>query len=108
MGLRERTAEMGAMRAIGFLPKHIVTLTLFEGALLGLIGGLLAMLIANPVLNAMGAMLEGFGFLTGVRFSLLTGVLTMGSTIGIGLAASAVPAVSGSKMEVVAALRRQE
>ena len=108
MGLRERTAEMGAMRAIGFLPKHIVTLTLFEGAVLGLLGGLLAMVVANPMLNAMGAVLEGFGFLSGVRFSAMTGALTLGSTLGIGLAASAVPAWSGSKMEVVAALRRQE
>ena len=108
MGLRERTAELGAMRAIGFLPKHILLLTLAEGSLLGLLGGLFGIALSNPILNAFGKTVEGFGFLSGMRFSLPTGLMTVGATLAIGALASAFPAWSASKMEVVAALRRQE
>ena len=108
MGLRERTAEMGAMRAIGFLPKHIIILTLTEGAVLGVLGGLAAMAVGNPALNLFGKFVEGMGFLSGIRFTPMTGVLTLGATLGIGLLSSAIPAWFSSKMEVVAALRRQE
>ncbi len=108
MGLRERTAEMGAMRAIGFLPKHIAWLTLSEGALLGFLGGIAGIIAANPLLNAFGKVVEGFGFLVGLRFRWDTGLLTVSATFAIGALASAIPAWSASKMEVVAALRRQE
>jgi putative ABC transport system permease protein len=108
MGLRERTSELGAMRAIGFLPRHIQLLAVSEGALLGLFGGGLGVLLAKPVLTGFGKALAQMGFLAGMGFKLPTALITVGAATAIGALASAWPAFSASKMDVVTALRRQE
>ncbi len=108
MGLRERTSEMGALRAIGFLPKHVQILAWVEGSLLGLAGGLLGVLLANPMLNGFGRLLAGMGFLSGLGFQPLTGVIAVLLATSIGFLSSAAPAWSASQMDVVTALRRQE
>lgn len=108
MGLRERTGELGAMRAIGFLPGQIRSLAVSEGALLGFVGGLVGMLLARPVLNGFGRALSSMGFLAGLSFNPLTALLTVLAATLIGALASAWPAWSASNMSVVDALRRQE
>jgi putative ABC transport system permease protein len=108
MGLRERTAELGAMRAIGFLPKHVRAIALAEGALLGIIGGLLGIILAKPMLTGFGKALSGLGFLTGVGFKMPTAALTLFCAAVIGAIASAVPAWTAGRMSIVDALRRQE
>ena len=108
MGLRERTAELGAMRAIGFLPQQVRTISILEGAMLGLAGGVLGVVLANPLLNAFGKSLSEFGFLAGLGFDPLTAILTIGAALLIGALASAIPAFGAARMPVVAALRRQE
>jgi len=108
MGLRERTSELGAMRAIGFLPIHVQQLAWIEGASLGLIGGLLGVALANPMLNGFGKAMAEFGFLAGLGFKPLTGAIAVVLATAIGFVASAIPAWSAARMEVVSALRRQE
>jgi putative ABC transport system permease protein len=108
MGLRERTPELGAMRAIGFLPRHIGAISLAEGALLGLTGGALGVFFARPVLIGFGKALSSLGFLTGISFKPGTAALTVACAAAIGALASVFPAWQAGRMEVVNALRRQE
>jgi len=108
MGLRERTPELGAMRAIGFLPRHVGAISLAEGALLGLTGGALGVLFAGPVLIGFGKALSSLGFLTGISFKPGTAALTVVCAAVIGALASAFPAWQAGRMQVVNALRRQE
>ena len=108
MGLRERTAEMGAMRAIGFLPKHVALLSISEGAILGALGGLAGVVAARPIIRGFGKVMSNMGFLSGITFQFSTGALTVLVALAIGAAASALPAWSASQMGVVDALRRQE
>ena len=108
MGLRERTPEIGAMRAIGFLPRHVGAISVAEGALLGLTGGALGVLVARPVLIGFGKALSSLGFLTGISFKPGTAALTLGCAAVIGALASAIPAWQAGRMQVVNALRRQE
>jgi putative ABC transport system permease protein len=108
MGLRERTPELGAMRAIGFLPRHVRALSVTEGALLGAVGGILGVVIARPVLIGFGKALSSLGFLTGIGFKPGTAFLTLACAAIIGALASAFPAWQASRMQVVNALRRQE
>jgi putative ABC transport system permease protein len=108
MGLRERTSELGAMRAIGFLPAHVQRLAWIEGTSLGIIGGLLGVLLANPILRGFGRTMAEFGFLSGLTFDLKTASLALACSAAIGFLASALPAWSAARMEVVNALRRQE
>jgi putative ABC transport system permease protein len=108
MSLRERTSELGALRAIGFLPGHVQRLAWVEGAALGLIGGLLGIAASNPMLTAFGQFVAGLGFLAGLRFSPQTGILAVGISCMVGLLASAAPAYLAGRIPVVDALRRQE
>jgi putative ABC transport system permease protein len=108
MGLRERTSELGAMRAIGFLPSHVRMLALSEGALLGVVGGLLGVLAATPILRGFGKFMASMGFLSGLSVKLPTAIATVAVAGLIGALASAMPAVQAARMEIVNALRRQE
>jgi putative ABC transport system permease protein len=108
MGLRERTPEIGAMRAIGFLPKHVRAISILEGALLGLVGGAIGLMLATPMLIVFGKAMSGLGFLTGIGFKPGTAVLTLGAAGLIGVVASALPAWNAGRLQVVEALRRQE
>jgi len=108
MGLRERTGELGVMRAIGFLPKDVRALAFREGAMLGALGGLIGCLLAQPVLRGVGKTAASIGFLSNVSYTLPTAALTVAIAALIGAAASALPAVQAARMEIVNALRRQE
>jgi putative ABC transport system permease protein len=108
MGLRERTPELGAMRAIGFLPSHVRTLALSEGALLGLTGGIIGTLLARPILIGFGQAMAQFGFLSNVGFKAPTAIATILVSAALGAAASAFPAAQAARLAIVDALRRQE
>jgi putative ABC transport system permease protein len=108
MGLRERTGELGVMRAIGFLPKDVRILALREGAMLGALGGVIGCLLAQPVLRGVGRAAASIGFLSNVSYTLPTAAMTVAIAALIGAAASALPAIQAARMEIVNALRRQE
>ena len=108
MGLRERTGELGVMRAIGFLPRHVRTLALGEGALLGALGGIGGCLLARPIIHAVGRFAASIGFLSNVSYTVPMAIATIATAAAIGAAASALPAVRAARMEIVNALRRQE
>jgi ABC-type antimicrobial peptide transport system permease subunit len=55
-----------------------------------------------------GKVMSGLGFLTGIGFKPGTAVLTLGAAGFIGVVASALPAWSASRLQVIEALRRQE
>ena len=108
MGLRERTPEMGAMRAVGFLPQHVRALALSEGAMLGLVGGLFGTVLAWPILFGFGKAMSQFGFLTNIHFKASTAVATVLASAAIGAAAAVMPAVQAARLSIVDALRRTE
>lgn len=108
MGLRERTSEIGVLRAIGFLPRHVGLLAVSEGVLLGVTGGVLGVLFARPVLSGFGHLAASIGFLSNLPPRGLTSALTVATAGVIGALASALPAAQAARMEIVAALRRQE
>jgi putative ABC transport system permease protein len=108
MGLRERTAELGAMRAIGFLPWHVAALSMSEGAILGLLGGLCAVAISKPLLTTFGRFMNSLGFLSGIGFQPGAAALTLSLSVLLGVLAAAWPALSAARLPVTDALRRQE
>ena len=108
MGLRERTGELGAMRAIGFLPWHVRALAISEGTMLGAVGGLLGVLAARPILIGFGKTMASMGFLANLGFKLPTAIATVLAAAAIGAAASTGPAIQAARLNIVDALRRQE
>jgi putative ABC transport system permease protein len=109
MGVRERTHEYGVLRAIGFLPKHLVLFVLSEAVVVSTLGGLLGILVSYPfVEKGVGRFLEENmgGFFPFFRIDPTTVVAALILAAVLGLLAAALPAYTASQLKVVDALRR--
>ena len=111
MGVRERTSEYGALRALGFLPSHIRLFILGESATLGILAGVVGVGLAVPLVNGgmsrwieenMGGMFPYF------RVETSTAILAIALAVLLGLASGVVPAIQAGRLSVVNALRRVE
>ena len=110
MSVRERTREIGLMKAMGLSNGKIFQLFSIEAILIGVIGSILGILIASLA----GAALNNFAtanFLKGLEgFELTKFTLQNNTTITIAIAivsflAGALPARSASKKDPIEALR---
>ncbi len=109
MGVRERTNEYGVLRAIGFMPHHIVRFILAEGLVIGLLGGAVGVLLGYPIVNnGMGRVIEeNMGnMFPQFRVQPQIALFAFGLAILLGLLAAILPARKASKLQVVEALRR--
>ena len=108
MGVRERTREYGVLRAVGFLPKHVTAFVLGEAAVLGLVGGVVGLAIAYPLINIV---LGGFidqnyaGTFPHFRIPQADLVLVLLLSVVLAIAAALLPGLSVRRMHVTEALR---
>ena len=101
--VRERTGELGVLKAIGFTNAGVVTLILLESCLLSVLGGGLGLALAWMVIargDPTGGLLPLFFFPT--RDLILGAVLSL----ALGLAAGIFPALQALRLRVADALRR--
>jgi putative ABC transport system permease protein len=102
--VRERTGELGVLKAIGFNNRQVLFLVLAESCLLTVLGGVLGLGLARAVTPVMAEQLSGllpmFFFPT---HALLTG---FGLSILLGLVTGIIPAISAMRLNVADALRR--
>ena len=109
MGVRERTNEYGVLRAIGFLPGHVVLWIVCESVLTGLLGGLAGLAIAWPFINfGIGRFLEEnmAQFFPYFRLDAANATIALVLAAALGGAAGAIPAWRASKLRVIDAVRR--
>lgn len=108
MGVRERTQEYGVLRAIGFLPRHLVTFIVGEAVVTAALGGLVGIGLAYPIVQEglgrfleenMGSMIPYF------RIPLTATVAALLLSILLGALASLIPAWGASRIRVTNALR---
>lgn len=101
--VRERTGELGVLKAIGFTNGQVLGMVLAESCLVAVLGGALGLALAWLITSGgdpTGGMLPQFffphrAFLIGLAFSL-----------GLGLVAGLFPALSAMRLRVGDALRR--
>lgn len=109
MGVRERTTEYGTLRAIGFVPKHIVLFVLGESLVTGLLGGGLGLLLSYPIVEkGLGRFLEeNMGaFFPFFRIQPATAVAALAASLLLSALAAALPAYGTTRLKTVEALRR--
>jgi putative ABC transport system permease protein len=109
MGVRERTSEYGVLRAIGFLPRHVVIWIVGESLAIGALGGVLGLAIAYPLINfGFGRFVEENmgGFFPYFRLETANMVLGFVLAALLGALASTLSAWRGSQLRVVDAVRR--
>jgi putative ABC transport system permease protein len=101
--VRERTGELGVLKAIGFTNVEVLGLVMAESCLIALLGGLIGL--------GVGLILIGRGDPTGGRlplfsFPLRDVLMGIGFTLALGLLTGIQPAVSAMRLRVADALRR--
>jgi putative ABC transport system permease protein len=102
--VRERTGELGVLKAIGFTNAQVMLLVLAESCLLTILGGVLGLGLACLLVPVMAKALVGLLPL----FSLPTHDLFigLGLSVALGLVTGIFPALQAMRLRVADALRR--
>jgi len=104
ISVRERTAELGVFKAIGFSDRKVLFFVLAESLVIALAGGLFGLLlalVAMPILaNALNGMLP--------TLVLAPSVFALGfvTALAVGLASGLLPGLGAMRLQIVNALRR--
>jgi putative ABC transport system permease protein len=109
MGVRERAGEFAVLRAIGFLPRHVVIFIVSESIVIGLLAGSVGLAIAYPLVDlAVGRFIEENmgGYFPYFRIEASTVILSLILTVVLGMLAALIPAIRSSHIRVTDALRR--
>jgi len=107
--VREKTREIGIMKAIGAKNSAVLSIILFEAGIIGLLGGIGGTLLGSILavgINYYGQTNPAFYFTTSVSPGLI--VFGLAFSFFIGCAAGFFPARSATKLKPVEALRRYE
>lgn len=108
MGVRERTHEYGALRAIGFLPRHLAALVVGETLLVTLLGSAAGIALCVPVIDGFGTyIVENMGSF--FQYFAVEGsnvALAAIMALLVGLVSAALPVIGVMRLEVTSALRR--
>jgi putative ABC transport system permease protein len=108
MNARERASTYGVLRAIGFSARQLQALVLSEGISIAVLGYLLGMLLAYPIVElGMGRWLEENAgkFFPSFRLTFSTALTAFGLCILLSLIAGLLPARSQARLTVADALR---
>jgi putative ABC transport system permease protein len=103
IAVRERTAEIGVLKTLGFGDRTILGLVLAESITLAVIGGAVGLALAKAFTlrgDPTGGMLPVF-YLSWMRLGFGLAV-----ALGVGVASGIIPAVLAMRLKIVDALRR--
>jgi putative ABC transport system permease protein len=104
----QRTNEIGTMKAVGAKNSQILSLFLFESAILGLLGGVVGVIVGLILAFGIAVPLNSFGFF---QFSITLDYMLMGQAILfsmiLGILSGILPAIKATRMKPVEALRHE-
>jgi len=103
IAVRERTAEIGLLRALGAGQRQVLAVFLAEATVLSALGGLVGLLVGGGIAWLLGATLPQLP----VSFSPLFVGLALGLSVVIGLVAGILPARDAAHLDPVEALRAE-
>jgi putative ABC transport system permease protein len=106
MATRERIAEFGVLKTLGFEDGRIFQMVLAEAAIITLGGGTLGALLAKFVIE--GSRFNAGGLLPSMTVSWTTVVVGIGIAVLMGATSGIIPAWQASRRRIVDALRRVE
>jgi len=106
MAQRERTAEIGVMKTLGFQDRTIFQIIMAEAGFITLGGGLAGALLAKWLIESSG--FNAGGLLPPMTVSWATVAAGIAIAVLMGLASGLVPAAQAARLTIVDALRRVE
>ena len=110
MSVRERTREIGLMKAMGLSNGKIFQLFSIEAILIGVLGSILGILLAQGAGNALNhvateSFLKGMDGFTLTKFTLQNNTIITIAIAIVAFLAGALPSRSASKKDPIEALR---
>ena len=103
MTVRERTAEIGVLKTLGFRAGPLLAMILGEALLIALAGGMLGSALAFGVTQAMANVMVAF--FAGFTMPLWGVPVCLTAALAIGVGSALVPAVLAVRTDIVSALR---
>jgi putative ABC transport system permease protein len=102
LNVLERRREMGVMRALGATPRTVWLMIVAEGVVIGLLGWVIAAVLAWPISKAVGNSFVRVLFRSGLDFTFepMGLLIWMVVSIGLSAAASFLPAWRASRITV--------
>lgn len=104
ISVRERTAELAVMKAIGYSGPRVLIFILAESLAIALIGGLLGLGLALLAVPAIARALNGMLPTLILDPSIL--ILGLAAALAVGIASGILPGLGAMRMRVVEAFRR--
>ncbi|HEX3015813.1 MAG TPA: FtsX-like permease family protein [Desulfobacteria bacterium] len=101
--VKERTRDIGVLRATGFRKTHVITIVLIEAGILSLVGGIIGYAIGMGAASLFGSAIAQLPIT--VSWNLIVALAAIGGAAVIGLIASAYPAWRAARLDPVEALR---
>lgn len=103
IAVRERTAELAVLKAIGFSDRFVLLLVLVESLAISAVGGALGLLLAK-LFTLAG---DPTGGMLGIFYLPWKGIaLGFAAALAVGIAAGILPAIGAMQLRVVNAMRR--
>ncbi len=104
IAVRERTAELGVLKAIGFSDRFVLFLVLSEVLIIAFVGGLIGLLLAKLAMPGLDNALNGM--LPYVLLPWKTLAAGIAFALAVGAVSGLIPAFGAMRLRVVDALRR--
>jgi putative ABC transport system permease protein len=105
MSIRERTREVAVLKTLGFTRQSILRLYIGEGVLVSLAGGVLGCLAAILLVSALSHAPGMSLFLSGMKVTTSTLLLSIAVAAMVGLLSAILPAYHAAKLDIVEGLR---
>jgi putative ABC transport system permease protein len=107
MGVREKTVELATLLALGFRPRHLVTLVLAESAIIASLGAAIGLFAAPLATRSFAHIVAAsFGSFPEPALTPRTIILAVCAALSVGIVAGVWPARRAARMPVAEGLRR--
>jgi len=103
--VRERTSELAVLKTIGFSNASVLSMVLAESVMLLVLGGVIGMGLATPLIPVISQASNGMLFLAPMGAG--NWALGAGLMLAIGVVVGALPAWSAMRLNIVDALARR-
>jgi len=105
MSIRERTREVAVLKTLGFTRGSVLSLFVGEAVFLSMLGGLLGILVAAGIMQALTHSPQAIGIGTGMKVTVPTMLVALAVSAIVGFLSACLPAYHASRLNIVEGLR---
>src|SRR5271169_2329281 len=105
MSVRSRTREVAVLKTLGFTRQRVLSIFVSESVALAVVGGLLGVLFAIPVIWFLTRGFIALGVPLSMHVNVPTAALSMLAALTLGLVSGYLPAFNASRINIVDGLR---